>query len=119
MTWGDFDGTDQFMFDSVGIGCPPDGWIYDWNTAFYDPYNDNFSIPITLKLPSMTSTVTVSDTIALQGAVNASVSALSSSISAVAGSLNVSGIGCSTIVLSGTYSDSTSFAYNFVIQPTA
>lgn len=56
------------------------------------------------------------------GAISANASAIASNasaISAVAGSLNVSGIGCSTIVLSGTYSDSTSFAYNFVIQPSA
>ena len=52
-------------------------------------------------------------------AMTSTMTGLESSISAVAGSLNVSGIGCSTIVLSGTYSDSTSFAYNFVIQPSA
>lgn len=78
----------------------------------------------------------VNDNLALQGSVDALASSVAantsaisanasaiesnaSAISAVAGSLNVSGIGCSTIVLSGTYSDSTSFAYNFVIQPSA
>lgn len=48
------------------------------------------------------------------------ISALNSSISAIAGSLNVSGIGCSTVTMSGIFaSDSTSFTYNFVIEPTA
>ena len=81
-----------------------------------------------------TGSVVVNDNLALQGSVNAlassveanasaisantsAISAMASSISAVAGSLTVSGIGCSTIVMSGTYADSTSFAYNFVIQP--
>lgn len=81
-----------------------------------------------------TGSVVVNDNLALQGSVNAlassveanasaisanasAISSMASSISAVAGSLTVSGIGCSTIVMSGTYADSTSFAYNFVIQP--
>ena len=62
---------------------------------------------------------TVSDTIALQGTVNASVSALSSSIAAITSSLNVSGIGCSTITMSGVYANSSSFSFDVVIQPTA
>lgn len=55
-------------------------------------------------------------------AIQANASAIAtnaSAISAMASNFNVSGIGCSTIVLSGTYADSTSFAYNFVIQPSA
>ena len=52
-------------------------------------------------------------------AMTSTMAGLESSISAVAGSLNVSGIGCSTVVMSGTYADSTSFAYNVVIQPSA
>lgn len=55
---------------------------------------------------------------ATTSAVNASVSALGSSISAIAGSLNVSGIGCSTVTMSGVFADTTSFTYNVVIQPT-
>lgn len=126
ITWGDFDGTDQFMFWNVGIGCPPDGQIYDWKTAYS---GEQFPAPlsITLKLPSMTSTVTVSDTIALNGSVSAmlsnyaTVSAMTSALSsyAPASSLNVSGIGCSTITMSGVFANSSSFSYDFVIQPSA
>lgn len=46
------------------------------------------SATITPIMPTSTSTVTVSDTIALQGTVNASVSALSSSIAAITSSLS-------------------------------
>ena len=38
---------------------------------------------------------------------------------ALNGNLNVSGIGCSTVLFSGTYANSSSFAYNVVIQPSA
>ena len=72
---------------------------------------------LTSQVSSMSSQVSA-NTSAIANNTSA-ISSLTSSISAVAGSLNVSGIGCSTVVMSGTYSDSTSFAFNVVVQPSA
>ena len=84
--------------------------------------NDNLALDSNLSAVSASVSTLSSQVSANTSAIadnTSAISAMASSISAVAGSLNVSGIGCSTIVLSGTYSDSTSFAYNFVIQPSA
>ena len=101
------DGYQVYASNFYNISAEPTNFTMTWQDYLTGDAITG-SATITPIMPTSTSTVTVSDSLALQGAV-----------SAVAGSLNVSGIGCSTIVLSGTYSDSTSFAYNFVIQPSA
>lgn len=101
-----------FMFDSasvaddpedstVDIGVPTDGST-TWTVSAF-----NGRASITLTMPSTSTSTTTYDNLALESQLSAYVPT---------SQFDLSGLDCTTLNLSGTYEDETTFSYDFVVK---
>ena len=83
------------------IGVPQDGST-TWTVSAF-----NGRASITLTMPSTSTSTTTYDSIALESQLSAYVPT---------SQFNLAGLGCTTLNLSGTYEDETTFSYDFVVK---
>lgn len=104
--WNDTSGVFVFEAGSVdegseAIGVPTDGST-TWTVSAF-----NGRASITLTMPSTSTSTTTYDSIALESQLSAYLPT---------SQFDLSGLGCATLNLSGTYEDETTFSYDFVIM---
>lgn len=107
--WDFMDNPDVFYFEAhslddeegEAIGVPTDGST-TWTVSAF-----NGRASITLTMPSTSTSTTTYDSIALESQLSAYVPT---------SQFDLSGLGCTTLNLSGTYEDETTFSYDFVVK---